>query len=246
MKQTRLVMGMPVTVDIVDSSVTKQTFDEVFDYFSHIDRVFSTYKPRSEISRINNGSIKPNQASQEMQIVLHLCEQTKQRTGGYFDIKRNGYIDPSGLVKGWAVQNAAQLLRDKGLKHFYVDAGGDIQVSGYNSQGKSWHVGIRNPFNREEVVKTLAATTQGVATSGTAIRGQHVYNPHQPARTIDDIVSITVIGPDIYNADRFATAAFAMGEQGIGFIEQLPNHEAYMVNANGTATFTTNFERYTV
>ncbi len=70
----------------------------------------------------------------------------------------------------------------------------------------------------------------GVATSGTSIRGQHIYNPQDDAAPIDEIVSLTVIGPNIYEADRFATAAFAMGSDGIVFIEQLDGFEGYMID----------------
>src|SRR5579871_1456007 len=59
----------------------------------------------------------------------------------------------------------------------YVDAGGDVQVMGKNAQGDNWRVGIRNPFNAQQIVKTLALTDCGIATSGTYIRGDHIYNP---------------------------------------------------------------------
>jgi thiamine biosynthesis lipoprotein len=61
---------------------------------------------------------------------------------------------------------------------------------------------------------------------------------------LQDIVSLTVIGPNVYEADRFATAAFAMGKRGIYFIEQLPGFEGYMIDAAARATFTSGFERY--
>jgi len=82
---------------------------------------------------------------------------------------------------------------------------------------------------------------RGVATSGTYIRGQHIYNPYRPEEKIEDIVSITVVGPDIYEADRFATAAFAMGRGGIMFIEELKDFEGYAVDAAGIATMTSGF-----
>ncbi|MGH7193526.1 MAG: FAD:protein FMN transferase, partial [Candidatus Saccharimonadales bacterium] len=81
-------------------------------------------------------------------------------------------------------------------------------------------------------------------TSGTAIRGQHIYDPHRPDKPIEEIVSLTVIGPDIYEADRFATAAFAMGKAGIGFIGSLDGFEGYMIDAAKQATFTDGFEGY--
>jgi thiamine biosynthesis lipoprotein len=243
MKQTRLLMGMPITVEIVDQTATEGDLEQVFAYFEMIDDTFSTYKESSEIARINRGELTAEQYSADMRTILALSEQTKQETRGYFDIQRNGVYDPSGIVKGWAIHNAAQMLRGQGFRHFYVDAGGDIQVVGYK-QGNPWRIGIRNPFRRNENVKVLALTERGVATSGSAIRGQHIYDPHQQDAPILDIVSITIIGPNIYEADRFATAAFAMGRAGIAFIEKLAGFEGYMIDAQARATYTSGFERY--
>ena len=245
MKQTRLLMGMPITIEVVDPTVTQSDLDKAFVYFASVDDTFSTYKATSEISRINRGELLPAQYSEEMQAILALSEQTKKETYGYFDIQHNGMYDPSGIVKGWAIQNAANMLKAWGLRNFYIDAGGDIQVAG-NKDGKPWRVGIRNPFNRKENVKILAVTDKGIATSGTAIRGQHIYNPHHPRTPLRDIASLTVIGPDVYEADRFATAAFAMGKKGIHFIEKLAGFEGYMIDAHARATFTSGFERYTL
>lgn len=236
-------MGMPITVEIVGSEVDVKTFKEVFDYFKYVDGKYSTYKPDSEISLINAGLPKKSW-SREMKMILKMCEQTKRQTNGYFDIIRGGQRDPSGLVKGWAIQNAADILAKRGYHNFYIDAGGDIQVSGKNAKGKSWQVGIRNPFNRDEIIKTITLSTEGVATSGTYIRGQHIHNPLRPNEEIKGIVALTVIGSDIYNVDRFATAAYAMGKKGIEFIEKLKGYEGYMINKDKTATMTSGFDRY--
>lgn len=242
MKQTKLIMGMPITVEIVDD-VDATVFRDTFDYFTAVDKRYSTYKPSSEISRINAGLPK-QRWSTEMKAVMRLCEQTKQQTNGYFDITHDGQLDPSGLVKGWAVHNAAKRLLKQQISNFYVEAGGDIQVHGKNESKLAWAIGIRNPFNIDEIIKTIMVSDQGVATSGTYIRGQHIYNPLKQHSVINDIKSLTVIGPNIYEADRFATAAFAMGKQGIHFIENLVGFEAYMVDNNRLATFTSGFERY--
>ncbi len=243
MRQTRLLMGMPITIEVVDTTVTQDDLDQFFAYFLSIDHIFSTYKETSEISRINRGELSAAHASAAMKTILALSEQTKKETRGYFDIQRDGISDPSGIVKGWAIQNAAQMLKDQGFRHFYLDAGGDIQLAGTNG-GKLWSIGIRNPFNRHENVKVLALTDCGVATSGTAIRGQHIYNPYRRNTPLLDILSLTVIGPNIYEADRFATAAFAMGREGIHFIDQLAGFEGYLIDAQARATLTRGFERY--
>jgi thiamine biosynthesis lipoprotein len=134
----------------------------------------------------------------------------------------------------------------KGMEDFYLDAGGDIQVTGRNNDGQNWRVGIRNPFDAGQIVKVLSVSNCGVATSGTYIRGQHIYNPKNEDQSITDILSLTVIGPNIFEADRFATAAFAMGIDGINFIERLPGLEGYMIDKNKRATFTTGFEEYVI
>ena len=243
MKQTALIMGMPITLEIVDAKVTQDDLDAVFAYFVSVDERFSTYKETSEISQFNRGELLPEAYSDDLKTVLALCEQTKKETRGYFDIWHNGMYDPSGIVKGWAIQNASQMLKAQRFQHFYVDAGGDMQVSG-KKDGALWRVGIRNPFHRHQNVKVLALTDRGVATSGTAIRGQHIYDPHYPTMPLVDVVSITVIGPNVYEADRFATAAFAMGKRGIQFIEVLEDFEGYMIDAQARATYTSGFERY--
>jgi thiamine biosynthesis lipoprotein len=178
--------------------------------------------------------------------VFALAEQTRQETSGYFDIERGGCYDPSGLVKGWAIFHAAEILSAEGFENFYVDAGGDIQAMGHNSRGQDWRVGIRSPFNSTEIVKVLAVSNRGVATSGTYVRGQHIYRPQSEAPLETEIVSLTVVGPDIYEADRFATAAFAMGAAGIEFIEGLEGFEGYMIDRQGQATLTSGLGRYVV
>ena len=237
-------MGMPVTLDVVDAAATSRLLDSIFAYFEYIDNTFSTYKEYSEISRINRHELEVENSSVDMQTIFALAEQTWIESNGFFDIRHNGLYDPSGLVKGWAIFQAAELLRQKHMANFYVEAGGDVQVAGKNAQGGDWLVGIRSPFNLDEIVKVIAVSECGVATSGTYIRGQHVYNPKNEQEPLTDIVSLTVIGPDIYEADRFATAAFAMGRSGIGFIERLEGFEGYMIDKFGQATLTSGFERF--
>ncbi len=240
-------MGMPITIEIRDADAGGEIMKKIFDYFTYVDEKFSTYKDQSEITNINRGIIKESEWSDDMRLVLDLCRQTKTETDGYFDIvNREGLRDPSGLVKGWSIWNAAKIAEKEGLKNFYIEAGGDIQTGGINAEENNWRVGIKNPFNPKEIVKVLLIENQGVATSGTYIRGQHVWNPKDKNKPINDIISLTVVGPNIYEADRFATAAFAMGREGIGFIEKRDGLEGYQIDKNGTATMTTGFQKYAV
>lgn len=234
---------MTATILVVDSKITKEILEEIFSYFVGIDERFSTYKKTSEITLYNEGKIANEDLSDEMKEVLLLSEKTKIETKGFFDVMHDGKIDPSGLVKGWAIYKAGELLRKKGFKNFYVEIAGDIEVAGRNNEGKKWAIGIRNPFNKSENIKVVYLSDRGIATSGTYERGNHIYNP-KDNKLANEIASLTVIGPNIYEADRFATAAFAMGVEGINFIESLSGFEAYMIGHDKIATMTSNFESY--
>ena len=239
-------MGMPITVEVV-APAAEGMIGDAFAYFDAVDRRFSTYKPDSEISAINAGRLAPPDYSAEMKEVLALAAETKRETDGYFDVRTpDGQLDPSGIVKGWAIRNAAHMLEHAGATDFFVDAGGDIQSRGHNTDGREWSVGIRNPFNAREIVKVIHPRGGGVATSGSYVRGQHIYDPHAPDCPIAEIVSLTVIGPDVLEADRFATAAFAMGKSGIHFIERRPALEGYMIDRLGVATMTSGLKGYAV
>lgn len=239
-------MGMPITVEIADSVSNETDRETVFDYFKAVDARFSTYKKDSEISSINRRELSDAEWSAEMQEVFALAEKTKKETNGFFDIRKpDGTLDPSGIVKGWAIKNAADILRTRGHTNFFIDAGGDIESSGVNTEGMPWSVGIKNPFTQSEIVKVVYPKGEGVATSGSYIRGDHIYNPLHPNEKLDTVVSLTVIGPNVLEADRFATAAFAMGTEGISFIEQLPGFEGYEIDKSGRARLTSGFVRYT-
>ena len=242
MPETQLIMGMPITIAIVgdDGAAT----EAAFQYFRDVDSRFSPFRPESELSRMNRGEIREGDVSGEMLEVLTLSELTRHETMGYFDARRpDGRVDPSGLVKGWAIRNAARRVETAGYRNYCIEAGGDIQCRGHNEQGKRWRVGIRNPLAQDQIVKILVPGDGGVATSGTYVRGRHIYDPVGGGDAADDIASLTVVGPDIYEADRFATAAFAMGRSGIEFIESTHGLEAYSIDRQGVATMTSGFSR---
>ena len=239
-------MGMPITVELAEPTHAS-LLDEVFGYFLAIDQRFSPFKPDSEVALLNEGQLPLSALSRDMREVLDLAERTRQETNGYFDLRRpDGRVDPSGIVKGWAVRNAARLIEAAGPRNFYVEAGGDIQSRGTAPDGQEWRIGIRDPFDQTGIVMAVAPRGRGIATSGTYVRGQHIYNPHRPGHPIQDLVSLTVVGPDALEADRFATAAFAMGEDGIYFIEDYPNLEAYAITPGGIAIQTTGFGAFVI
>jgi thiamine biosynthesis lipoprotein len=241
LQDTRTVMGMPAGVAIVDAAARAEDIDGVFDLFAAADRIFSPFRQDSELCRLNRGEC--TEPSGEMREILALAEKSRDETGGYFDIRRpDGTLDTCGIVKGWAIHRGAQLLCERGYRNFSVEIGGDIQTRGHNQDGGDWRVGIRNPFVASEVVKILYPRGGGVATSGSYHQGAHIYDPHggQP----DGLVSVTVIGPDILQADIAATAAFAMGRDGIYYLERASGFEAYAIDARGMARMTSGLTRY--
>lgn len=247
MKLSKILMGTTATINIVSSTVSEADIAKVFALLIEIENRFSVFKATSEISRINRGEINHEDYSAPMQEVFALAAKTKMETNGYFDIvTENGKFNPSGLVKGWAISKAAALIKLMGFDNFCVEVGGDIEVGGHNETNNLWRVGIRNPFNLEQNVKVLELANCGIATSGIYLRGQHIYDPHEYAKKFGEIVSLTVVAKSAYEADRFATAAFAIGRAGIEFIEDRGGLEAYMIDKNGLATFTSGFDKYLI
>lgn len=243
-RRTWLQMGMPVTVCIADAGAGPADVAAVAAWFAAVDQRYSPYRATSEVARLNRGELRPAELSAEFTAMLRWCAQTKAETGGYFDPVRHGRFDPSGLVKGWAIERASALLVARGWANHVVDAGGDARTVGRNDAGEPWRVGIRNPFRRAEIVKVLALADRGVATSGTAVRGQHIYNPLDAGPLTTDLVSLTVIAPTVADADRFATAAFAMGREGLRFLAARPDLEGYAILVDGTALRTPGFDAY--
>lgn len=246
MRELRVSMGMPSSIELRDGPRAQVALEAIFAWFDAVDARFSTYKKESEISLINDGRELESGWSAEMKEVMMLSEKTRLETDGYFDIRTpDGFIDPSGLVKGWALHRAAGIAHAAGIENFYIEIGGDIQTSGTAADGSPWSIGIRNPFSLHEIVKVVYPQGKGVATSGDYVRGQHIYNPHTKQKAPNDLASITVVGPNIYEADRFATAAYAMGMNGVSFIEALPEFEAYAIARDNRAYFTSGFEDVT-
>jgi thiamine biosynthesis lipoprotein len=243
---TRIQMGMPISIEVIDADATPDDLDDAFAFLREVEAQFSTYLPESEMSRLNRGLVTYDTASQTMRDMLDRADDTRRETGGHFNAWRDGRCDLAGVVKGWAIRAVADRLAARGRRNFLVNAGGDIQTAGGNADGEAWRVGIRNPANVAEVIKVVHLSSDAIATSGTYERGDHIYRPMPVAPDDDPLVAITIIGPNVYDADRFATAAFAMGRHGIAFVQSLEGYEGYAVHASGTARATAGFRRYLV
>jgi FAD:protein FMN transferase len=241
-RRVEQIMGLPVVVDVRDDHDAGPALADLFDWLRWVDATFSTFKEDSEISRINQGELRREDAHPDVREVLERCERLREETEGYFDMRTPaGPIDPSGLVKGWAVDRAAAILDGAGFHNYAVSGGGDMRVLGRAVPELAWRVGIQHPLDRQQVASVVETTELAIATSGAYARGDHVWNPHS-RRAPSGILSVTIVGPELGTADAYATAAFAMGpERAPHWSARLAGYEAMTILADETVFKTGGF-----
>ena len=218
---------MPVTIDVRGVDPHPELLERAFAELRHIDAEFSPFIASSAVSRVNRGELRLEDADAELRQVLDLCRLYEVATDGVFNPWHDGRFDPSGLVKGWAIDRCGSLLERAGARRYFVDAGGDVLARGGRAEGEPWRIGIRHPLERDRVFRVVEADDLAVATSGTYEKGDHIWNRAEGA----DLLSFTVVGRDIVEADVFATACFAMGLAGLEFLGAHPGLEGLAVDA---------------
>lgn len=225
-------MGMAVSVDIRGRDTHPAAVDAVVEWLHWVDRTFSTYKPDSAISSIRRGELLVEEAPPAVIEVLERCEGLRRRTDGYFDAFATGSFDPSGYVKGWAVDVASDILVERGAADHAINAGGDLRLRGSPRDDEHWNIAVTHPLVSDAACAVLVVGEGAVATSGTAERGGHVFDPHtgQPAL---DLASVTLVGADLATTDALATAALARGLAAPDWLAVLPGIEALVVDATG-------------
>jgi FAD:protein FMN transferase len=249
--------GTVIVVDVRDAH-DETMLDDCFAWFRAVDERFSTWRPDSEIMRVARGELRVEGAHATVREVLALSESMRLESDGAFDITYASHpavapapgrapLDPSGIVKGWAVQRAAELLRDAGATRFFVNAGGDVYAAGTpEPAGSGWRVGIQHPLVRDRVAAVVAVADRAVATSGTYERGEHVFVPRsgKPAR---DFSAVTVVGPDLAVADAYATAVMALGSpRGMEWLAVRVGYEGLAIIGGDRVVTTPEFDRYRV
>jgi thiamine biosynthesis lipoprotein len=239
------IMGMPISIHLRGAGVAplrQSTVDEVFAELRDVDRIFSTYKPDSDISRLRLEEVTVADCDPLVDEVLEMCEQARLATGGYFDAWQQGpdgviRLDPSGLVKGWAVQRAAARLARLGGDDYYLNAGGDIALGCAGTSSPDWRIGIEDPDHPDLLFGVLGLRAGGVATSGTAHRGAHIIDP-TTGRAATALRSVTVVGPSVLWADVYATAALARGADALTWLTWPDGYEALAVSTAGSRSYT--------
>ncbi len=238
--QRRVVecMGTVFSFDVRAPGVDHATLDEAEQWLHWVDRTFSTYRSDSDVSRLRRGDCSLDDCAREVAEILAECSRLAADTDGYFSAFATGSLDPSGLVKGWAIERTSDLLVSAGSTNHCVNGGGDVQCVGDASPGQPWRVGIADPAAVGAIAAVVVGTGVAVATSGSAERGAHVVDPHT-ATAPTALASITLVGRRLAVTDAYATAAFAMGAAARDWVEGLPAHQAFAVCADGTTWTTT-------
>ncbi|MGW3235074.1 FAD:protein FMN transferase [Streptomyces olivaceus] len=218
-----------------EPAAVRAALDEAVAGLHRADEVFSTYRDGSEISRLARGELTVEACAPEVAEVLELAAEAERGSGGWFSTRYQGRLDPTGIVKGWAVERAARRIAAAGATGVSVNGGGDVQLLGAPGARRPWRVGVSDPLRPgglAAVVSASGADELAVATSGSAERGAHVVDPRTGRSAVTDLLSVTVVAPRLTWADCWATAAFAMGSrEGLRWLESLEGVEGLLVTA---------------
>lgn len=251
------VMGTVVSFDIRDADErTGPALRRAVAWLHRVDEVFSTYRPESQISRLGRGELALADCDPDVAEVLALGAAAERAGEGWFSVRPGGAgdpsLDPSGVVKGWAVERASAILREAGSLRHSVNGGGDVQTAGEPEPGRGWNLGVAHPLQPGALAIVVHGRGIALATSGTAERGAHILDPHTGAPVGGDtrggggLASVSVVGESLTAADIAATTAFAMGGVLGGgaakaWLERQPGLEGFAVTADGRAWWTPGF-----
>ena len=253
MRRVESIMGTTVSIDVRPPLVEPIVLDEAIEQLRDVDARFSTYRADSEISRLARGVITLEACSLDVRHVIAACDHLAIVTGGAFDARHHradGRLDPSGFVKGWAVEEAAWLIDAAGGRNYWINAGGDIVARGEAEPGRPWRVGIRHPDRADRVAAVLTVSDRAIATSGSYERGTHITDPRAGGRApAHGLRSVTLVGHGLAFTDAYATAVFAMGLDGLRWLVSGPetaDYAAYAITDDDRVIWTEGMDRYLV
>jgi len=245
------VMGLPVSLALrgrhAGGPTAEAAWADATASLREADRVFSTYRDDSFVSRLGRGELRLADCPTEVAEVLALGEQARLESGGASDVHREGddgdvQLDPSGVVKGWAVQRAAQHLVDLPDTDVCLGGGGDLVCHLADPDAptaRPWNIGVEDPHQPGRLVATIPLARGAVATSSATHRGQHIVDA-RTGRPPTSVASVTVTAADLVWADIDATAAYALGRDALTWLRSRPGRSGVVVWSDGSAeTFAT-------
>ena len=248
MRHVEECMGTVFSFDIRDddSSEIETGLCQAVAFLHEVDRIFSTYKSDSDISRLGRLEVTIGECDPLVAAVLEIGERAVADGAGAFTLYPHDLLDPSAVVKGWAIERASSILYDAGSRVHLVNGGGDIQC---RSDGSfDWGVAIADPRDSSRVILAVGdpqAPRFAVATSGSAERGEHIVDARGGVAGVG-LLSVTIVGASITDVDIAATTAFALGAQARDWVEAHDGFEALAVLADGGMWTTSGFNRYVI
>jgi thiamine biosynthesis lipoprotein len=238
------VMGLPISLALrgrhADDATGRAAWAEAVAVLREADRVFSTWRADSVVSRLARGELALGDCPPEVVEVLAIGDAAERDSGGAFRVRRRGpdgaeVLDPSGVVKGWAAERAAGALRALPDTDFALNAGGDLLCRTLDPDAAPWRIGIEDPRDPRRLIARVPVHTGAVATSGTAHRGQHLVDA-RTGRPPSGVASVTVVAGSLTDADVDATAAYVQGRDAARWLAGRPGRTGLVVWADGSAT----------
>lgn len=243
------LMSMPFTLRLLtaEKGVLERCANEVRALLARVDARLSPFRADSLVSRFRRGDRGVLLTEADVYEVYALCEHARDVTHGHFDALDGPDWDPTGLVKGWAVERAferalAPLLQTGAAEAAALSGGGDMRLGVRAGSTFLWGVGIESPDaqarSRGELVGTVRVGDGAVATSGTSKRGEHLRRRGgRRPDSDDDVVQATVVSPSLMEADIWATAAISAGVREFSRLASAyaPVQAALLVSRDGAA-----------
>lgn len=221
--------------------------------FAGLDATFSLYRPNSEASRLARGELTLRDASAAFRARFADATGWRLLTDGFFTPERpDGVLDLSGIIKGYAIDQAASALECAGIEDWCLNAGGDVLVSGSPAAGSPWLAGIVDPRDRRSLLSGFFLGGPGrltaLATSGTAERGNHIWRAgaggaksRRAGFGLLDFRQVSVAAADILTADVLATAVVAGGRRMLDWATHSWDVEVLAVLGSGELLATPGF-----
>ena len=163
-------------------------------------------------------------------------------------------LDFSALAKGYAVDKIATFLKDNLIYNFMVEIGGELSLSGYNSEDKKWSIGVQNPsLNNISSTLNLLLTNKAIATSGNyrnffthdGKSYSHIISPTTGYPIDKNILSVTVISDQCIDADALATSLIVMNiEDGIDLIDKIKGTEVFYITKENENLYSKGFKAF--
>jgi thiamine biosynthesis lipoprotein len=244
-RRVEYLMGMPISLALrgrhASSGAGRKAWQGVINQLHEVDVIFSTYRDDSIINRLDRAELTIDQCPAEVAEVLELGREAERASDGAFSImlptaEARRRLDPSGVVKGWAVQRASVFLAALEETDFCLSAGGDIVCHTALPDSAAWRIGIEDPHDPTRLIAMVPIRSGAVATSGSAHRGDHLVDPRTGQPPPQAIASVTTIETSLTWADIDATAAYVHGPDAARWLQTRPIDSALIIWADGGAT----------